>query len=367
MNYQDNNMIRFNPGKGSSYRDDSGSMDNKPSGSASSGKDFKKIMEKGEDGGEAALEENLLEAEALATAKAKDTKKPIASLFSLAGTKKASTESELDAEAALAGVHDANDLESPNQLFSTLAANTQQKDTLQYPPHPASTSHTNPHKKVLPHHAPTNTPTHNTATNKSSLADDEIHARYDEDAMIAEREEKQKTTPSAYLSDHPDLTYINPLSTQNLNTTNLTSTQSAIPVGPATDIQAIVDQLVKKLYTVTHASGQVDTTIVLKHPPLLEGATVVVSSFQNAKGEFNISFENLTQQAKYFLDMAANRQSLMDNLQKQGYAVHILTTTTVTENAILVSDTPQSQQNPRDPDDQQQQQRQRQKQDEETA
>lgn len=96
-------------------------------------------------------------------------------------------------------------------------------------------------------------------------------------------------------------------------------------------IKALADQLIDHLRIVTDKT-QVDTTIQLKAPPLLEGATVTITSYTTARGEFNISFENLTQQAKNMLDMAPNRLALHDALDQKGYTIHMVTTTTVERN-----------------------------------
>ncbi len=96
---------------------------------------------------------------------------------------------------------------------------------------------------------------------------------------------------------------------------------------PAAQLKELVDQIVKEMYVVK--TGEVtDTVITIRHPPMFEGAQIKVTSFESARGEFNIAFENLSQQAKDILDSRVNRESLLLALNKEGYNVHIITTTT---------------------------------------
>lgn len=143
-------------------------------------------------------------------------------------------------------------------------------------------------------------------------------------------ESKNRAGRSEFSKEQGDSAYINPL-TQGQ--------QQAPLVNPMTDakpaqvpqnqkaMKELVDQIVKEMYVVK--TGDVtDTVITIRHPPIFEGAQVKITSFESARGEFNIAFENLTQQAKDLLDNKLNRESLMLALNKEGYNVHIFTTTT---------------------------------------
>ncbi len=100
------------------------------------------------------------------------------------------------------------------------------------------------------------------------------------------------------------------------------------------NIQDIVNQLIEKAYEMS-LDGKTETTITLKHPPILQGANLIVTSFDSAKNEFNIAFENLSQQGKYLLDLSANQALLLNALHEKGYAVHIFTTTTIAEHLVI--------------------------------
>lgn len=143
-------------------------------------------------------------------------------------------------------------------------------------------------------------------------------------------EEKEDKFTTRFSTEQTDLSYVNPLAagqTQINVNLNVKAERTAIPVS---NIQEIINQMMEKVTEIKNA-GQTETIVTLKHPPLFAGATIVVTAFDNAKNEFNISIENLTQAAKNLMDMRNNRDSLLLTLEQKGYAVHILATTTVAE------------------------------------
>lgn len=136
----------------------------------------------------------------------------------------------------------------------------------------------------------------------------------------------------AFPREQADLAAINPIAGGAAASTTTVSQAQGVQHTPvrAQELQEIVDQIVSKLYTLS-SEGKTDTLIKLKHPPLFAGSSVVIRSFDSAKGEFNITFENLTQAAKQMLDMQENQNSLRFALEQKGYTVHILTATTQSE------------------------------------
>lgn len=158
--------------------------------------------------------------------------------------------------------------------------------------------------------------------------------------------------PNAGLSPTPAA-----LQTQGVQSTNQ-------PVR-AQELQEIVDQIVSKLYTLS-SKGKTDTLIKLQHPPLFAGSSVVITSFDSAKGEFNITFENLTQAAKQMMDMQENQNSLKFALEQKGYTVHMITATTLAETTHLVEGQSQGRERQEDQGDSSKEQ-QEQEQEEETT
>jgi|EndMetStandDraft_9_1072997.scaffolds.fasta_scaffold73348_1 hypothetical protein len=158
-------------------------------------------------------------------------------------------------------------------------------------------------------------------------------------------ESKKDRFTTRYTPEQPDISYVNPLAA--------TSIQAPSPLQPVasgakierpqpvtTAMQEICAQLVKQMYTV-ETKGQTDTVVILQYPPLFKDAKIVVSSYESAKGQFNITFENLTQAAQLVLDKDENRQILLDTLEKRGYNVQIMTTTTtISENAPVSDEKP---------------------------
>lgn len=146
----------------------------------------------------------------------------------------------------------------------------------------------------------------------------------------AKVENKKENFTSRFATEQSDLSYVNPmaLTTQAMQEIDMKTEKATLPVS---NIQDIINQLVDKVAEMKD-QGRTDTVVTLKQPPTLAGANLVVTAFDSAKGEFNISFENLTQAAKNLLDQRANQQSLKLALEEKGYAVHIITTTTLVEN-----------------------------------
>lgn len=105
-------------------------------------------------------------------------------------------------------------------------------------------------------------------------------------------------------------------------------------------MKELIDQIVKEMYVVK-TGDTTDTVMTIRHPPMFEGAQVKITSFESARGEFNIAFENLSQQAKDLLDSRLNRDSLLLALNKEGYNVHIMTTSTTAAAPLYTAQTEQ--------------------------
>ncbi|CCB85518.1 hypothetical protein [Parachlamydia acanthamoebae] len=113
------------------------------------------------------------------------------------------------------------------------------------------------------------------------------------------------------------------------------------PVNMIDRIKEIVDQIGQiDLYSIKEG-GKTETAITLNGiNKMFDGARVVVSSYDTARNEFNITFENLTQQAKNLLDLPKNQEALMQTLAQRGeWIVHQVTTTTIMENRPYLDDT----------------------------
>ncbi len=149
------------------------------------------------------------------------------------------------------------------------------------------------------------------------------------------QEKSDVSKPAKFIQEAPDLTSINPLAASGKPTaTDVIQTKE--PAAPIkSHILEIVKAIIDKLSTVK-AQGKTETIISIKqHSSLFRGANIVITSFDHAKGEFNIAFENLTQVAKNLLDRQENKNSLKLALEQKGYTVHIITATTLNETMPL--------------------------------
>jgi hypothetical protein len=105
-------------------------------------------------------------------------------------------------------------------------------------------------------------------------------------------------------------------------------------------LQKLVNQLIDKLYNIRQTNGRIDTTITLKGIQLFEGATVTITEFDTSAGELNLSFENLSSDARSFLEQ--NASELRQKLEDNGHIVHQIQTTEQSNEHISKSE----QQNP---------------------
>lgn len=289
--------IRFTPSKDSNY---SSSESSRPTGAAGSKKDFRKVLEKSDDdesqGGQASkVSEEEGEAAADQAIAAIGKKRGPPSLFDLTATSKTlhpkQSRSDTGGDAEKFASDDT--IESPNALYSKM--------------------NTGEGNKVV-----------------RETMDDDTGA-----ALLDVPGKKEPTT--RFSTEQTDLSYVNPLAAVNTQAAASVGVKAEKPVLPASNIQEIINQMVSQV-TEIKDSGRTETIVTLKHPPLFAGANIVVTGFDSAKGEFNITFENLTQAAKNILDMQANRDSLLVALQEKGYNVHILTATTLSENRPVVEE-----------------------------
>lgn len=146
-----------------------------------------------------------------------------------------------------------------------------------------------------------------------------------------------------FTREQPDLSYVNPFTIGAAAPTVAIAPEVKVerPTPISADLQLLIDKLATEM-SVVQQSGQTETTVELKHPPLFEGARITLTTFETAKNEFNIRFENLTQAAQTVLGQQVYRQELLSNLEQKGYNVHIFTATTFDDSKTITAnvDTP---------------------------
>lgn len=347
------NEVRFNPNKGPAYPVEG---KNKPTGAPSTGKDFKKILSKDQreekDSKKKALkgvddeEEEATDSSLQEEMAAQGQMKQPSSLFDLSmGTNKGKKEGKAAKTLLPASdqpqtevVVETKDIPQPSKMATkafVLGENTEK-------PQPA---------------AAMNKPEAKSETSQSTLVSPFT--------LAAQESKKDKFNPQ-FAREQPDLTYINPMGTSSQATVApVNFNMEATPVSQAKNIQELINQMVKEAQNL-EVNGKSETTVVLKNPPIFEGANIVITSFDSAKGQFNISFENLKPEAQALLNMQQHRTDLIQSLEKKGYNVHILTTTTYDEHRIYAGQAEDpNQRQQRDQDERQQQQRRQQQEPEE--
>lgn len=156
-------------------------------------------------------------------------------------------------------------------------------------------------------------------------------------ASVKQQEPKKDKFTTRYTPEQTDLAYVNPLAANSATQpiTNIISDTKAVERTSALSpsMQELVDHIVKTMYTV-ETKGQTDTIITLQYPPLFKDANIVITAYDSARGQFNLSFENLTQSAKRILDQEDNRKALVAALEHKGYGVQIFQTTTLIEHPV---------------------------------
>ncbi|MCE2982861.1 MAG: hypothetical protein LW832_04760 [Parachlamydia sp.] len=153
----------------------------------------------------------------------------------------------------------------------------------------------------------------------------------------ASKKEKIKlntTRESAFTVETNDISSLNP---QAFQPAPLPSDPSLIADEPQqirTAVNDIVEQMVKSLQTI-EKGGRVDTVVTLQYPPLFADATITLTAL-DGKRDFNLSFANLKEEAKVFLDRRIMEDSLVETLARNDITIHQLKTSTLPETHINV-------------------------------
>lgn len=88
-------------------------------------------------------------------------------------------------------------------------------------------------------------------------------------------------------------------------------------------IDQLVEQITAHITTLTTKDIQ-QTSIEIKYPPIFAGAQVTIQEFSQAKGEFNLVFQNLSPQARLLVESQIHQKRLNQALEEKGYKVHLI-------------------------------------------
>lgn len=132
--------------------------------------------------------------------------------------------------------------------------------------------------------------------------------------------------------EQSDLATVNPLgqTAVAVPSADAISTTAAKPVAPLRSLQEIIDQIVKEVYTLEH-NGKSETVIELRGA--FAESRLIITKFDSATHEMNITIDNLTAKGKEVLD--AHKSALIDDLHNNKIVVHIFTTSTALETPRL--------------------------------
>ncbi len=116
---------------------------------------------------------------------------------------------------------------------------------------------------------------------------------------------------------------IRPVSQVNVRSAPIDQTEKT------TATKKLLMQLVDELATslkVMAAQDRHETSITLKHPPIFSGVSLIVTEFQSAKKDFNLTFFNLTNpEARALIEMKQNQEALRMALNDKGYNLQMIT------------------------------------------
>lgn len=146
---------------------------------------------------------------------------------------------------------------------------------------------------------------------------------------------KERPVNPKFSQEQPDLTYVNPMHVGLQVSTSAPREAPAARPPLHTDILKLIDQMVDKISTIK-TEGKTDTVITIKNLPLFDGANLKITSFDSAKREFNVAFENLKPEAQKLL--LQNMDAFKTDMQTKGFTVHIATATTVDNTPVYLAD-----------------------------
>lgn len=150
------------------------------------------------------------------------------------------------------------------------------------------------------------------------------------------KEEKSKKAKieGRFVQENIDLSYVNPVQSRSSNDIQADANLVESPSTRFDALKEIIDRITDGIQTITH-NGSTETVVKLKYPPILDGSQINLTSFDSAKGEFNIAFTNLTGPAKEFLDRQLAGQALTTALERKGFVVHMVTTSTLQDIPLI--------------------------------
>ena len=98
-----------------------------------------------------------------------------------------------------------------------------------------------------------------------------------------------------------------------------------VPTLSGAEIKALVTEMVDYISNMNQ-DGVSTTTVQITHPPIFNGATIVIQEHDTAKGEFNVNFTNLSPEAQSLIENRANQLLLRKSMEEKGCILQMITT-----------------------------------------
>jgi hypothetical protein len=155
---------------------------------------------------------------------------------------------------------------------------------------------------------------------------------------------KQKRQALFGAVEQPDLTAVNPqaaalpsISHSPIVTFATSAALSGAKSASTTHLEEMVDQIAKEVY-ILEQKGGTETVIPLKGA--FDGSRLIITEYDSAHGEMNITVDNLTATAQQLLE--ARKNVLMDQLSHKNIHVHIFLASTAIEPTHIAFEQSQS-------------------------
>ncbi len=113
----------------------------------------------------------------------------------------------------------------------------------------------------------------------------------------------------------------------NIPEVAIAASKQQAPLLQTSDLKALIDQMTKAVTTIT-SPDQTTTTISLKYPPIFNGASLQITEYDSAQKQFNITFTDLSPDARRLIESQQNQSNLRQNLIEKGYTIQMITVET---------------------------------------
>jgi len=148
----------------------------------------------------------------------------------------------------------------------------------------------------------------------------------DERAVFPSKGIKEKVFPEGQekrfstKAEEPKVTMPPPVQPNEIASTTV---QSEVQ---STEKSQLVDIVKQTVAAVAEMVDKHESTMVvtLKHPPIFDGASLIIKESVTAQKEFNITFANLSPDARRLIESVTNQEQLRQGLVEKGYVLHMV-------------------------------------------